>query len=134
MMSDELDTSGTFHSSKASLDVVDQVSTLIVLELVLAIDVHVVHVLFNLFLQAAIPEVLDGIIGPTGKELGDVSKTVCWSVLLGLEDNAILFFRPWGLGDLRVELIDPSVSTLFFSLPYDGKCLCGESGMVRIFV
>ncbi|KAL3782360.1 hypothetical protein ACHAW5_000900 [Stephanodiscus triporus] len=64
--SDELDTTRTFHSSKASLDVVDQVSTLIVLELVLAIDVHVVHVLFNLFLHAVIPEVFDGMSTPAG--------------------------------------------------------------------
>jgi hypothetical protein len=109
--SDELDTTRTFHSSKASLDVVDQVSTLIVLELVLAIDVQAVHVLFNLFLHAVIPEVFDGTSGPTGKELGDVSPTVCWSVLLGLEDNAILFFGPWGLGYLWVKKIDPSLST-----------------------
>ena len=40
----------------------------------LAINVLVIHVIFNLALQAVIPEVLDGIAGPAGKALGDVSK------------------------------------------------------------
>jgi len=134
MTSDELDTSCSVHSAKASIDVVNQVSTLIVLDLMLAIDVQAVQVRFNLFLQAVIPEVLNGLSGPTGKELGDVSKTVCWSVPLGFEDNAILFLGPRGLGDLRVKIIGPSIATLSFRPPYDGKCLCGESGMVSIVV
>ena len=100
----------------------------------LAINVHVIHVIFNLALQAVLPEVLDGIAGPAGKALGDVSKFVYRAVSLGLEDNAILIFRPWGLGDLRVKLIDPSLMTLLCSPPYDGKCLCGESTMVSIVV
>lgn len=81
--SDELDFSGTFHSSKESLDVVpDQVSTLIVLELEHTINVLAVQVLFKLALHVGIPEVLDGVAGPAGKALGDISPTVYRAILL----------------------------------------------------
>ena len=84
------------------------------------IDVLGVQVFLNLAFHGRIPMVLNGIVGTAGQAFGNVGPTVAHTVLLGLEDDTILGFRPGSFRDGGVEVIMPSFSTLF------ADSSCGE--------
>ena len=88
---DELDTSITFHSSKAPLDVVpNQIMIIIVPEPVYAVDVLAVQVLFNLALHV-------GMVRPGRRLTMSVQRfpvPSCW-------DWRKCDTRPWTMGPWR---------------------------------
>jgi hypothetical protein len=61
--------------------------------------------------------ILDRVVGPAGQALGDVGPAVSRAVLLGLKYDAVFVLGPRGLGNVRVKVIVPSLSTLLANPP-----------------
>jgi hypothetical protein len=57
--------------------------------------------------------ILDGIISTTMQTFGNVSPSIARAILLTLEDDTIFLLGPWGLGDVRIQMVVPSFSALF---------------------
>lgn len=63
-------------------------------------------------LHRTVPVVLDRIVGPSLKVFGDFSPFISLAVVVE-EEDPFFFFRPLGFLDHRIQMIVPSLSTLF---------------------
>ena len=57
--------------------------------------------------------ILDSIVSTAGKTLGNVCPTVACTIPLEFENDTIFLLGPWGFGNIGIEVIVPSFSTLF---------------------
>jgi hypothetical protein len=57
--------------------------------------------------------ILDGIVGTTGQELGNMSPLITGTIAMALKDDTIFLFSPGCLADTGVEVIMPAFTTLF---------------------
>ena len=107
--------SSSTDSLEHALDVVShQVSTLMVLDDVLPKSIDVVlggNIAFDLALHGGIPMVLNGIIRPTGQQLGDLSPLVAKSLVVG-NNKTILLLAPRLLTNGRIEVVVPTLPAL----------------------
>ena len=55
--------------------------------------------------------VLDGVVRPSGDELGNLSPLVA-PLLVRVVDDPVLFFGPSGFLDLRIEVVVPALPAL----------------------
>jgi len=107
-------TAGFFypHHCQDAVDVVrDEIPSLVVEEPSDAVDVLRHQVLLDLVFHAAVPVVLDGVVGAPGEGLGDLPPTVPEG-REGGEDCAVLVARPGAVLDLWVELVVPALPAL----------------------
>ena len=82
-----------------------------------SINVLAVKIFFYLSLHAGIPVVLDGVVCPARQAFCYVSPAITCAVLLGLKYDAVLVLGPRRLGDVWVQVIMPSLSTLLANPP-----------------
>ena len=65
----------------------------------------------DLALHAGIPVVLDGIVGTSRKELGNLGPLVAETLVMG-DDETVLLLTPGHLADGRVEMVVPTLAAL----------------------
>ena len=54
-----------------------------------------------------------GVVRAAREHFGHVGPSVADAIFLGLDDDAIFVFGPWRFFDVGVEMIVPTLSTLF---------------------
>mmetsp|Transcript_9956 Transcript_9956/g.27865 ORF Transcript_9956/g.27865 Transcript_9956/m.27865 type:complete len:344 (+) Transcript_9956:1567-2598(+) len=65
----------------------------------------------DLALHAGVPVVLDGIVGTSGKELGNLGPLVAEALVMG-DDESVLLLAPGHLADGGIEMIVPPFTAL----------------------